>query len=107
MSIIGMVFMTTGTLWCLVIAVFAFSFGRRLNRSSHAAQQLRRASDILFILSFSSIVGLFIWRVALMAHRYSGFFPVLKKSFSPIIRVFSMEITVKSFFPAIPVMVSW
>ena len=37
---------------------------------------------ILLILSFSSIVGLFIWRVALMAHRYSGFFPVLKKAFS-------------------------
>jgi len=29
-SISGMVFMTTGTPWCLVIAVFAFSFDRRL-----------------------------------------------------------------------------
>jgi phosphonate transport system permease protein len=39
---------------------------------------------ILLILSFTSIVGLFIWRVALLAHRYSGFFPVLKKAFSRV-----------------------
>ena len=49
-SSIGMVFMTTGTLWWLVIAVFAFSFGRRLKRTSHAAQQLQRTNGILFIV---------------------------------------------------------
>ena len=37
---------------------------------------------ILILLSFTSITGLFIWRVSLLAHRYSGFLPVLKKAFS-------------------------
>ena len=37
---------------------------------------------VLIILSFTSIVGLFIWRVALLAHRQSGFLPVFKKAFS-------------------------
>lgn len=48
--ILGMVFMTTGTIWCLVVALFASSFGRHLNRSSTASKQLRRMSGILFIL---------------------------------------------------------
>ena len=37
---------------------------------------------ILLLLSFTSSAGLFIWRVTLLAHRHSGFLPVLKKAFS-------------------------
>ncbi len=43
-------------------------------------KQIQRG--ILIILSFTSITGLFIWRISLLAHRYSGFIPVLKKAFS-------------------------
>ncbi len=45
---------------------------------------------ILILLSFTSIVALSVWRVALIAHRHSGFMPVLKKSFSrdPVFVVF-------------------
>ena len=48
--ILGIVFMTPGTLCCPVIAVFTSSFDRRLNRSSHAARQLTRSRAILYIL---------------------------------------------------------
>jgi len=37
---------------------------------------------LLIILSFTSIIGLSISRISLLAHRYEGFFPVLKKAFS-------------------------
>ena len=37
---------------------------------------------ILILLSFTSIAGLAVWRISLIAHRFSGFFPVLKKAFS-------------------------
>ena len=45
-----------------------------------ARKQFQRG--ILIILSFTSITGLFIWRVTLMAHRYNGFLPIFKKAFS-------------------------
>jgi len=48
--ILGLVFMTTGTIWCLVVALFASSFRGHLNRSPATSRQLRRMSGILFIL---------------------------------------------------------
>ena len=48
--VLGLIFMTTGAIWCLIVALFASSFGRRLHRSAVASKRLRRVNGILFIL---------------------------------------------------------
>jgi len=47
--ILGVIFMTTGTIWCLFIAFFASAVGHRLNRSSVSSQWLKKMNGILFI----------------------------------------------------------
>ncbi len=47
--VLGLIFMTTGAIWCLIVALFASSFGHRLRRSAAASKQLRRVNGILFI----------------------------------------------------------
>lgn len=43
-GIAGALGIGSGTIWCLVIALFASSFGRRLNRSSGVSRQLKRVN---------------------------------------------------------------
>ena len=48
--VLGGIFITTGTIWCLVIAVFSSSLSSRLSRCTRVAQRLRRVSGIIFVL---------------------------------------------------------
>jgi threonine/homoserine/homoserine lactone efflux protein len=48
--ILGLVFMTTGTIWCLVVAAFASSLGRRLDHTAGYAPKLQKINGILFII---------------------------------------------------------
>jgi len=48
--ILGAVFITTGTLWCIIVAVFASAIRERLNSSPAATGRLKRVNGILFIL---------------------------------------------------------
>ncbi len=46
---LGALFMTTGTMWCLVVAWFGSAMSRRLRENPSAGSRLRRASGAVFI----------------------------------------------------------
>jgi threonine/homoserine/homoserine lactone efflux protein len=46
---LGLTFVTTGTIWCLILAWFASSFSDRLRASETAGQWVNRAIGALFI----------------------------------------------------------
>ena len=46
---LGLTFVTTGTIWCLVLAWFASSFSRRLRNNDTIAQWLNRTAGTIFI----------------------------------------------------------
>ena len=46
---LGALFMTTGTIWCLVLAWFGSAMSRRLRENPSAGSRLRRASGAVFI----------------------------------------------------------
>ena len=46
---LGALFMTTGTIWCLVVAWFGSAMSRRLRENPSAGSRLRRASGAVFI----------------------------------------------------------
>src|SRR5215471_9055413 len=46
---LGLTFVTTGTLWCLVLAWFASSFSRRFRNNDTFAQWLNRTAGTLFV----------------------------------------------------------
>lgn len=46
---LGGLFMTTGTLWCLVLAWFGSAMSRRLRESASTGSILRRASGAVFV----------------------------------------------------------
>ena len=46
---LGLTFVTTGTIWCLVLAWFASSFSRRLRNNDTIAQWLNRTAGTLFV----------------------------------------------------------
>jgi threonine/homoserine/homoserine lactone efflux protein len=46
---LGLTFVTTGTIWCLILAWFAASFGARLRSNQIIAQWLNRAVGSLFV----------------------------------------------------------
>jgi threonine/homoserine/homoserine lactone efflux protein len=46
---LGLTFVTTGTIWCLILAWFAASFGARLRSNQTIAQWLNRAVGSLFV----------------------------------------------------------
>jgi len=46
---LGLTFVTTGTIWCLILAWFAASFGARLRANQTIAQWLNRAVGSLFV----------------------------------------------------------
>ena len=46
---LGLTFVTTGTMWCLILAWFAASFSARLRASQTIAQWLNRAVGSLFV----------------------------------------------------------
>lgn len=46
----GAIFITTGTIWCIIVAVFASAIGNRLRRSGKSAGRLKKANGALFIL---------------------------------------------------------
>jgi threonine/homoserine/homoserine lactone efflux protein len=48
--ILGLIFMTTGTIWCLAVAIFASSFGRQFQQTRERASKLQKINGILFIL---------------------------------------------------------
>jgi threonine/homoserine/homoserine lactone efflux protein len=54
---LGSIFLTTGTLWCLMIAIFSAQVSERLRRSHGALFYLEKATGILYI-----ILGLLIFR---------------------------------------------
>ena len=47
--ILGSVFITTGTIWCLIVAVFASSMSRKLRSNSSVAKWLMKINGVLFI----------------------------------------------------------
>jgi len=47
--ILGLVFITTGTIWCLIVAVFASSMSRKLRSNNSAARWLMKINGVLFI----------------------------------------------------------
>ncbi len=47
--ILGGLFITTGTIWCLVVALFSAALSSRLRRSSGASLWLRRINGLLFL----------------------------------------------------------
>ena len=48
--VLGLTFVTTGTIWCLVLAWFASSFSGRLRNNDGIAQWLNRTAGALFVL---------------------------------------------------------
>ena len=46
---LGFTFVTTGTIWCLILAWFASSFSERLRANETIAQWLNRAAGALFV----------------------------------------------------------
>ncbi len=48
--VLGMIFITTGTIWCVIVALFASGIGRRLGDSERTSGRLRRLNGGLFIL---------------------------------------------------------
>ena len=46
---LGLTFVTTGTIWCLVLAWFASSFSKRLRNNDAIAQWLNRTAGTLFV----------------------------------------------------------
>lgn len=46
---LGLAFVTTGTIWCLIMACFASAFGQRLRTNETVGQWLNRAAGALFV----------------------------------------------------------
>ena len=46
---LGLTFVTTGTIWCLVLAWFAFAFSERLRTNETISQWVNRTAGALFI----------------------------------------------------------
>lgn len=46
--LLGMIFVSTGTLWCLIVALFSSSLSRRMRRSEVLSRRLRRVNGLLF-----------------------------------------------------------
>jgi threonine/homoserine/homoserine lactone efflux protein len=47
--VLGFAFVTTGTIWCLVLAWFASAFSERLRTNETIAQWLNRTAGALFV----------------------------------------------------------
>ena len=47
---LGFTFVTTGTIWCVILALFASVFSERLRRNQTIAQWLNRTAGALFVL---------------------------------------------------------
>ena len=47
--ILGLIFIITGTLWCLILAIFASYFSQKLRTNSKITQLLLRVNALLFI----------------------------------------------------------
>jgi len=46
---LGLTFVTTGTIWCFILAWFASAFSERLRTSETVAQWLNRTAGVLFV----------------------------------------------------------
>jgi threonine/homoserine/homoserine lactone efflux protein len=49
-ALLGLVFVTTGTIWCLILALFSSTVSSRLRRSETMTARLRKINGLLFIL---------------------------------------------------------
>jgi len=47
--VLGLTFVTTGTIWCVCLAVFSAAVGRRLRSNTTLSTQLNRAAGALFV----------------------------------------------------------
>ncbi|SHH68998.1 LysE family translocator [Desulfofustis glycolicus] len=47
--ILGALFVTTGTIWCLLVALFSAALSRRLRQSPGTSRLLRRINGLLFL----------------------------------------------------------
>ncbi len=47
--ILGALFVTTGTIWCLLVALFSSALSRRLRQSPGTSRLLRRINGLLFL----------------------------------------------------------
>ena len=47
--LLGFTFVTTGTIWCLILAIFASVFSERLRKNETVAQWLNRTAGALFV----------------------------------------------------------
>ena len=47
--VLGLTFVTTGTIWCLVLAWFASSFSQRLRNNENVAHWLNRTAGAIFV----------------------------------------------------------
>jgi threonine/homoserine/homoserine lactone efflux protein len=48
--ILGAIFVTTGTIWCLIVAFFASTLSRRMRQSNTMSGRLRKINGGLFVL---------------------------------------------------------
>ncbi len=48
--VLGAIFVITGTIWCLTVAVFSAALSRRLRRSGPLSRLLRRANGVLLLV---------------------------------------------------------
>lgn len=48
--VLGLIFVTTGTIWCVIVALFSSGVAVRLHGSSKTTQRLRYLNGILFML---------------------------------------------------------
>lgn len=47
---LGSIFLTTGTIWCLIIAIFSAQISEKLRRSRNAIFYLEKATGVLYII---------------------------------------------------------
>ncbi|MEN8807592.1 MAG: LysE family translocator, partial [Desulfobacterales bacterium] len=48
--LLGLIFITTGTIWCIVVALFSSAIAARLHDSGKTTGRLRKINGILFML---------------------------------------------------------
>ena len=48
--LLGLIFITTGTIWCVIVALFSSAISARLHDSGRNTGRLRRINGLLFML---------------------------------------------------------
>ena len=48
--LLGLIFITTGTIWCIIVALFSSAIAGRLHDSGRNTGRLRQVNGLLFVL---------------------------------------------------------